>query len=196
MGREELGPSIDGPHLRGRWLGAVGVIGGWPEQFGQILNFEISIIVGFGDILWDTSDSEIWSGPLLDIPIPSFSFWPFPLLERKGTGNVEADRLSALTVNPSDYTGVSMINCKLNGSNYLTCSRAMLIALTAKNKVGMIDGTVARPPEGDSNRAKWEICNALVIFWIFNTLDSELQSSVACATVAQDLWEDLNERYS
>ncbi|PKI32393.1 hypothetical protein CRG98_047212 [Punica granatum] len=40
------------------------------------------------------------------------------------------------------------------------------------------------------------MCNALVISWIFNTLDSELQSSVACATVAQTLWEDLRERYS
>ncbi|PKI40750.1 hypothetical protein CRG98_038861 [Punica granatum] len=68
--------------------------------------------------------------------------------------------------------------------------------MTAKNKVGMIDGTVARPPEGDPNRAKWEISNALVISWIFNTLDSKLQSSVACATVAQDLLEDLRERYS
>ncbi|PKI40696.1 hypothetical protein CRG98_038951 [Punica granatum] len=114
----------------------------------------------------------------------------------KGTGNVEVDWLSALTVNSSYYTGVSLINCKLTRSNYLTWSRAMLTALTTKNKVEMIDGTVARPPKGDPNRAKWEICNALVISWIFNRLDSELQSSVACATVAQDLWEDLRERYS
>ncbi|PKI56530.1 hypothetical protein CRG98_023056 [Punica granatum] len=106
---------------------------------------------------------------------------------------MEADLLSIFTVNPSDYTGVSLINCKLNGSNYLTWSRAMLTALTAKNKVGMIDGSVPRPPEGDPNRAKWDMCNALVISWIFNTLNSELQSSVACATVAQTLWEDLHE---
>ncbi|PKI51701.1 hypothetical protein CRG98_027864 [Punica granatum] len=68
---------------------------------------------------------------------------------------VGVDQSSVYTVNPSDYTGVSLINCKLNGSNYLTWSRAMKTALIAKNK-----------------------------------------SSVACATVAQDLWEDLRERYS
>ncbi|PKI77566.1 hypothetical protein CRG98_002020 [Punica granatum] len=72
----------------------------------------------------------------------------------------------------------------------------MKTALIAKNKVGMVDGSVSKPPEGDPNRARWDMCNALVISWIFNTLDLELQSSVAYATVAQDLWEDLRERYS
>ncbi|PKI51190.1 hypothetical protein CRG98_028397 [Punica granatum] len=106
---------------------------------------------------------------------------------------VEVDQSSVYAVNPSDYTGVSLINCKLNGSNYLTWSRAMMMALTAKNKVGMVDGSVPRPPDGDPNRVRWDMCNALVISWIFNTLDSELQTSVACATVAQSLWEDLRE---
>ncbi|PKI33743.1 hypothetical protein CRG98_045865 [Punica granatum] len=90
----------------------------------------------------------------------------------KASGGVEAD-LFVFTVNPSNYTGVSLINCKLNGSNYLTWSRAMLTALIAKNKVRMIDGSVPRPSEGDPNRA-----------------------NVTCATVAQTLWEDLRERYS
>ncbi|PKI68046.1 hypothetical protein CRG98_011642 [Punica granatum] len=81
----------------------------------------------------------------------------------KASGGVEADWLSVFTVNPSDYTGVSLINYTLNGLNYRTWSRAMLTALTSKNKVGMIDGLVPRPPEGDLNRAKWDICNALVI---------------------------------
>ncbi|PKI59515.1 hypothetical protein CRG98_020043 [Punica granatum] len=74
---------------------------------------------------------------------------------------VEQDSFSMYTVNPSDYTGTSLINYKLNGSNYLTWSRAMVTALTAKNKVGMIDGMVPRPPENDLNRAKWDVCNAL-----------------------------------
>ncbi|PKI33203.1 hypothetical protein CRG98_046407, partial [Punica granatum] len=69
---------------------------------------------------------------------------------------VEHDLFSVYNVNPSDYTGASLINYKLNGSNYLTWSRAMLTALTVKNKIGMVDGTVLRPPEGDPNRAKWD----------------------------------------
>ncbi|PKI42605.1 hypothetical protein CRG98_037018 [Punica granatum] len=119
--------------------------------------------------------------------------------ESSGKGSIGAigvDQSSVYAVNPSNYTGVSLINCKLNGSNYLTWSRAMMTALTAKNKVGMVDGSVPKPQEGGLNRAQWDMCNALVISWIFNTLDPELQSSVACATVAQNLWKDLRERYS
>ncbi|PKI60765.1 hypothetical protein CRG98_018848 [Punica granatum] len=119
--------------------------------------------------------------------------------ESSKKGSIEAvgvDQSSIYTVNPSNYTGVSLINCKLNDSNYLTWSRAMTTALITKNKVGMVDGSVPRPPEGDSNCAQWDMGNALVISWIFNTLDPELQSSVACATVAQTLWEDMRERYS
>ncbi|PKI38804.1 hypothetical protein CRG98_040805 [Punica granatum] len=66
---------------------------------------------------------------------------------------VGVDQSSVYTVNPSDYTGASLINCKLNGTNYLTWSRAMKTALIAKNKVGMVDGSVQKPPEGDPNRA-------------------------------------------
>ncbi|PKI61320.1 hypothetical protein CRG98_018275 [Punica granatum] len=71
----------------------------------------------------------------------------------KGIEGVGVDLLSIYTVNPSDYTGVRLVNYKLKGSNYLTWSRAMLIALTANNKVEMVDGTVQRPPKGDPNRA-------------------------------------------
>ncbi|PKI50615.1 hypothetical protein CRG98_029002 [Punica granatum] len=70
---------------------------------------------------------------------------------------VEYESLSVYAINSLDYTGASLINYKLNGSNYLTWSRAMLTALTTKNKVGLIDGTVPRPPEGDPNRAS--LCN-------------------------------------
>ncbi|PKI67063.1 hypothetical protein CRG98_012601 [Punica granatum] len=116
--------------------------------------------------------------------------------KEEGSTSNNRKRKCLCSMASKDYTGASLINYKLNGSNYLTWSRAMLTALTAKNKIGVIDGMVPRPPEGVPNRARWDVCNALVISWIFNTLESELQSSVACATVAQELWEDLRERYS
>ncbi|PKI46954.1 hypothetical protein CRG98_032653 [Punica granatum] len=76
---------------------------------------------------------------------------------------VEADLLSVYYTNLSDFTGVSLINCKLNGSNYLTWSKAMLTALTVKNKVRLIDGKVPRPPKGNPNRARCDMCNALLL---------------------------------
>ncbi|PKI72647.1 hypothetical protein CRG98_007024 [Punica granatum] len=83
--------------------------------------------------------------------------------ETSGKGSIEAvgvNQTSVFAVNSSDYTGVNLIKYKLNGSNYLTWSRAMMTALTANNKVGMANGSVPRPPEGDPNLARWDMCNA------------------------------------
>ncbi|PKI36266.1 hypothetical protein CRG98_043343 [Punica granatum] len=43
-------------------------------------------------------------------------------------------------INMSDSTGVQITSCLLNGENYLTWSRAMKIALTAKGKLGFVEG--------------------------------------------------------
>ncbi|PKI67081.1 hypothetical protein CRG98_012502 [Punica granatum] len=40
------------------------------------------------------------------------------------------------------------------------------------------------------------MCNPLVLAWIFNRLEKEVQPSVAYATEAKTLWDDLKERYS
>ncbi|PKI44169.1 hypothetical protein CRG98_035462 [Punica granatum] len=40
------------------------------------------------------------------------------------------------------------------------------------------------------------MCNSLILAWIFNGLEKELQPSAAYATKANMLWDDLKERYS
>ncbi|KZV32332.1 hypothetical protein F511_22589 [Dorcoceras hygrometricum] len=52
-----------------------------------------------------------------------------------------------LYLHPSDSPGAPIVCDPLTGAeNYGVWSRAMLLALTAKNKVGFIDGSCARPP--------------------------------------------------
>ncbi|PKI33224.1 hypothetical protein CRG98_046393 [Punica granatum] len=98
-------------------------------------------------------------------------------------------------IGSSDSTGVQITSCLLNGENYLTWSRAMTIALTAKRKLGFVDGKIPKPSPSDSNLESWEMCNSLVLAWIFNGLERELQPSAAYATEAKMLWDDLKERY-
>ncbi|PKI61489.1 hypothetical protein CRG98_018114 [Punica granatum] len=50
----------------------------------------------------------------------------------------------------------------------------MMTALTTKNKVGMVDGSVPRPPEGDPNRAQWYMFNALELLLAATRLPGEL----------------------
>ncbi|PKI77007.1 uncharacterized protein LOC116212276 [Punica granatum] len=113
-------------------------------------------------------------------------------------------------IRASDSIGLQITSCLLNGDNYLTWSRAMRIALTPKGKLGFVEGKVLKPPAGDPILESWEMCNSLVLAWIFNGLENislvlawifnglekELQLSAAYATEAKALWDDFKEIYS
>ncbi|PKI42793.1 uncharacterized protein LOC116206262 [Punica granatum] len=72
----------------------------------------------------------------------------------------------------------------------------MIITLTARGKLGFVEGKVPKPPAGDPNLKRLEMCNSLVLAWVFNGMEKELQPSAAYATEAKALWDDLKERYS
>ncbi|PKI50057.1 hypothetical protein CRG98_029557 [Punica granatum] len=48
-----------------------------------------------------------------------------------------------------DEHSLQLTACKLNGNDYMTWSRAMMIALKARNKLGYVNGSVKRPADGD-----------------------------------------------
>ncbi|KAK6918100.1 Retrotransposon gag domain [Dillenia turbinata] len=49
---------------------------------------------------------------------------------------------------------------------------------------------------GLPEESTWIKCNSTVLSWIFNSLYSSLQESVAFFTTAQEMWKDLEERFS
>ncbi|GJW66052.1 putative reverse transcriptase, RNA-dependent DNA polymerase, LTR copia-type gag-polypeptide [Tanacetum coccineum] len=72
----------------------------------------------------------------------------------------------------------SRVRCfvpKLNGSdNYGTWKRSMLIALSAKNKLKLINDKYDEPPVSSDLRAYWERANAMLISWILNTVSEHI----------------------
>lgn len=68
----------------------------------------------------------------------------------------------------------------------------MTIALSAKNKRGLVDGTVA---SSSTNSNLWSRCNDMVISWILNTLNRDISESVSYVTTAKQLWTELCDRY-
>lgn len=79
-----------------------------------------------------------------------------------------------LFIHPSDTSGLNLVNEILTGvENYVVWSRALLIALRAKNKIAFIDGTCRCPATGHINFNQRERCNALVLSWIMNTVSTE-----------------------
>ena len=91
-----------------------------------------------------------------------------------------------------------LVSKPLNGDNYSTWCRAMMISLNAKSKLGFIDGTTTMPSATTKpdDYASWKKCNDMVLSWILNSLTQDLVGSVIFSTTAQEVWEDLRDRFS
>lgn len=71
----------------------------------------------------------------------------------------------------------------------------MLLALSAKNKTGFIDGNYNKPDLGSVECKAWERCNDLVCSLILGNLDEKIAKSVMFLKSARDLWTDSEERF-
>lgn len=54
-----------------------------------------------------------------------------------------------------DHPGLVLVTHILTGQNYYSWCRAMKVALSAKNKLDFVDGTIPQPLETDANFHIW-----------------------------------------
>ncbi|KAI9162420.1 hypothetical protein LWI28_027130 [Acer negundo] len=94
-----------------------------------------------------------------------------------------------------DHPGLNLVSHQLMGENYNTRSRAMSMALTAKNKLCFIDGTLSRPNLTDLLYNSWCRCNSMVMSWILNAVSKEIADSLMYIDTAVDVWIDLYDRF-
>ena len=74
-----------------------------------------------------------------------------------------------------DNPGVSLVVQHLTEENYNTWSKAILISLDAKTKLGFIDGSILKPQSVDHpHYTAWNKCNSTVLAWLFNYVSKEL----------------------
>ncbi|XP_075486301.1 uncharacterized protein LOC142525900 [Primulina tabacum] len=101
-----------------------------------------------------------------------------------------------LYLHPSDTPGVSLVQDPLIGNeNYGAWSRAMLLALRAKNKLGFITGSYRKPAENHPTLHQWDRCNVIVLSWIMSSVSKEIFSGIIYCTVTASVWSDLQERF-
>ncbi|XP_070677941.1 uncharacterized protein [Malus domestica] len=112
--------------------------------------------------------------------------------------DVKTDASNPLFIHHSNHPSMMLVSKPLNGDNYSTWSRAMRISLSAKNKLGFVDGTVTQPSKKTkrADHATWQRCNDMIVAWIINSIDSEISDSILYMTDAHAIWEELHERYS
>ncbi|XP_073287721.1 uncharacterized protein [Primulina huaijiensis] len=105
------------------------------------------------------------------------------------------DPLSPYFLHHSDNPAISLVSQPLTGDNNASWSRAMIIAMTVKNKLGFLDGSIAKPADTDSNFSSWIRNNNIVIAWILNSVSKDISASILFAESAAEIWNDLRERF-
>ncbi|KAH7569016.1 hypothetical protein JRO89_XS06G0089500 [Xanthoceras sorbifolium] len=91
-----------------------------------------------------------------------------------------------------------LIPTKLNGANYPSWSKSMVLALTAKKKIGFIDGSIEPPSETEhpTKYAIWNQCNSMILLWLTHSVEPDLAKGVVYAKTARQVWEDFKDQFS
>ena len=72
----------------------------------------------------------------------------------------------------------------------------MTIALSVKNKLGFIDGSIPKPIGTNSSLiSTWIRNNNMVISQILNSVSKEISASVIFTESAYEIWLDLKDRF-
>ena len=110
----------------------------------------------------------------------------------------ESNSGNPYSLHHSDHPGMILVSKPLDGENYSTWRRAMVISLNAKSKLGFVDGTLKAPSDTTKPEeyAAWKTCNDMVLSWLLNSLTSDIADSVIFCNTAHEVWEDLHNRFS
>jgi len=92
--------------------------------------------------------------------------------------------------------GSVLVSALLDEDTYHSWSRSMIIALTAKNKLGFVDGSIVKLAPTASTYLPWIRCNIMVLSWILNSISKDITASVIYLNTVQEIWLDLKERFS
>ncbi|XP_073224173.1 uncharacterized protein [Cicer arietinum] len=103
---------------------------------------------------------------------------------------------SSYFLHPGENPGATLVSVLLNDNNYHTWSKLMRRALSSKNKILFINGTLPQPLPTNPNFEVWERCNNMVISWITKTLSPHISQSTICIDSTSELWADLRDHFT
>ena len=109
--------------------------------------------------------------------------------------NNDGDTIHSLSLHNSDHPGMILVPEPLIGSNYLTLSRSMKIALIAKQKLGFVNGKCIQPYLNSKNYEQWLGVDNMIISWLLNSISKDIVDAFLYTNTAKELWDELVERY-
>ncbi|XP_019258757.1 PREDICTED: uncharacterized protein LOC109236973 [Nicotiana attenuata] len=98
-------------------------------------------------------------------------------------------------IHPSDNPNTPLVSPSFDGRGFVVWRKDMLVALSAKNKLGVITGRNPQPEPNSPYYSAWERCNDMLIAWMTNSLTREISISLIGFNTSKDIWKDINERF-
>lgn len=95
----------------------------------------------------------------------------------------------------SDAPGMALINNLFDGRGYQGWKRSVLIALSAKNKLGFIAESNPVPSTNLPYLQAWSRFNDMVTSCLLNSLSKEIANSVIYSRTTRELWVSLEHRF-
>ncbi|XP_056697409.1 uncharacterized protein [Spinacia oleracea] len=105
------------------------------------------------------------------------------------------DPASPFYLHPTDNTASQLLSIKFKGEGYGDWRRIMMISMSSKNKLGFVDGTIAKPDPTDDTYQAWMRCDDMMISWLLFNLDGSISKSVLYFHTAREIWLDLEDRF-
>lgn len=100
-----------------------------------------------------------------------------------------------LYLSTSDNPIQSLVTKPFDGNGFQAWKRSVRIALSARNKLGLVDGSVHQPSESDILYGNWERTNNMVISWILNSVEKDIADSLLYCNNAREIWKELENRF-
>ncbi|XP_019255078.1 PREDICTED: uncharacterized protein LOC109233659 [Nicotiana attenuata] len=95
-----------------------------------------------------------------------------------------------------DTPRMLLVNTAFDVRGFQGWKRSVLIAQSAKNKIGFINGACPASAVGSKDFQTWSRCNDMVTSWFLNSLSKDIGDSVIYSKSAKDLGISLEHRFS
>ncbi|XP_019238208.1 PREDICTED: uncharacterized protein LOC109218306 [Nicotiana attenuata] len=125
-------------------------------------------------------------------------YFKVPLATSTSTTTIYTpDPSSPLFIHSSDIPRTCLVSIPFNGSGYGGWKRSMIVSLSAKNKIGFVDGSCPKPMpnENPAMVCQWDRCNNMVISWLTSSLSPTIAESEQYSETAGSIWKQLERRY-
>ena len=108
----------------------------------------------------------------------------------------QEDPYSPYYLHHSENSVFGAITPILDKNNFHTWSKAFLMSLLIRNKVGFVNGTITKPEKDDEKMKSWQRCNTIILSWLIHSVSPEIRSTILYMETAQECWEKLKVLYA